>query len=38
VRSKDVTAAKQELLALARTMENEGKIILKLEADDDLSV
>ncbi len=38
VRSKDVTAAKQELLALARTMENEGKIILKLEADDDLSI
>jgi flagellar motor switch protein FliG len=38
VRSKDVAAAKQELLALARTMENEGKIILKLEPDDDLSV
>ena len=38
VRSKDVSAAKQELLALAQKMESEGKIILKLEADDDISV
>jgi flagellar motor switch protein FliG len=38
VRSKDVVAAKQVLLTLARTMESEGKIILKLEADDDFSV
>ncbi len=38
VRSKDVNGAKQALLTLARTMEAEGKILLKLEAEDDLSV
>jgi flagellar motor switch protein FliG len=38
VRGKDVSAAKQALLTLARTMESEGKILLKLEADDDLAV
>ncbi len=38
VRGKDVSAAQQELLTLARKMEAEGKIILKIEADDDLTV
>ncbi len=38
VRSKDVMAARQALLAQARTMESEGKIILKMESDDDFSV
>ena len=38
VRSKDVGAAKQALLTLARKMESEGKILLKLEADDDLAI
>ena len=38
VRSKDVSSAKQELLALAQKMESEGKIMLKLEADDDNAV
>ncbi len=38
VRGKDVSAAQQELLALARKMEAEGRIILKMEADNDLTV
>jgi flagellar motor switch protein FliG len=38
VRSKDVTRAQQELLVLARTLESEGKMTLKLEADDELAV
>jgi len=38
VRGRDVSAAQQELLALARKMEDEGKIILKIEADNDLTV
>lgn len=38
VRGKDVAQAKQELLALAQKMESEGKIILKIEADDDFAV
>jgi flagellar motor switch protein FliG len=38
VRNKDVSGAKQALLALARKMESEGKILLKLEVDDDLAV
>ena len=38
VRSKDVMGARQALLALARTMEDEGKIILKMESDDDFAV
>ena len=37
-RSKDVSAAQQELLALAGRLEAEGKIILKLEPDNDLTV
>ncbi len=38
VRGRDVTAAQQELLALARKLEAEGKIMLKLEGDDELAV
>ncbi len=38
VRMKDVGLAQQELLALARQLESEGKMILKMEADDDLAV
>ena len=38
VRGKDVSAAQQELLAMARKMESEGRIILKIEADNDLTV
>jgi flagellar motor switch protein FliG len=38
VRSKDVMGARQSLLALARTMEDEGKIILKMESDDDFAI
>jgi len=38
VRSRDVGGAKQALLTLARKMESEGKILLKLEPDDDLTV
>ena len=38
VRSRDVAAAQQELLALASKLEGEGKIVLKVETDNDLSV
>ncbi|MHB1698695.1 MAG: flagellar motor switch protein FliG [Acidobacteriaceae bacterium] len=38
VRGRDVSAAQQELLALARKLESEGKIILKAEADDDFTI
>ncbi|WP_255550706.1 flagellar motor switch protein FliG [Granulicella sp. dw_53] len=38
VRGKDVAGAKQTLLTLARTMEAEGKLMLKLEVNDDLAV
>ncbi|MDE3106352.1 MAG: flagellar motor switch protein FliG [Acidobacteriota bacterium] len=34
VRSRDVSQAKQELLALAQKLEAEGKIMLRLEAED----
>ncbi|SFS17351.1 flagellar motor switch protein FliG [Granulicella pectinivorans] len=34
VRSKDVHAAQQELLQLARRLESEGKIVLRVEAED----
>lgn len=36
VRGRDVTAAQQEILSLARTLEAEGKIMLKVESGDDL--
>ena len=38
VRGKDVSAAQQELLALANRLEAEGKMILKMESMDDLAV
>ncbi len=38
VRMKDVSLAQQELLALARQLESEGRMILKMGADDDLAV
>lgn len=38
VRSRDVAVAQQEMLSLARKLEAEGKIILKLESGDDLMV
>ena len=38
VRGRDVSAAQQEMLALARKMDEEGKIILKIETDNDLTV
>jgi len=38
VRMKDVGKAQQELLALARQLESEGKMMLKMEVDDDLTV
>ncbi len=34
VRSKDVAAAQQELLTLAKKLESEGKIVLRLEPED----
>jgi len=37
-RAKDVAAAQQELLNLARKLEAEGKIVLKLEGPDDITV
>jgi flagellar motor switch protein FliG len=38
VRGRDVTAAQQELLALAQKLEADGKIVLKLEPDNDLTL
>jgi len=38
VRMKDVGLAQQELLSLARQLESEGKMMLKMGADDDLAV
>jgi flagellar motor switch protein FliG len=38
VRMKEVGRAQQELLALARQLESEGRMILKMEVDDDLAV
>ena len=34
VRGKDVAAAQQELLALARKLESEGKMVLRVEAEE----
>lgn len=36
VRTREVTGAQQEILSLARRLEAEGKVILKLEQGDDL--
>jgi flagellar motor switch protein FliG len=38
VRMKDVGIAQQELLALARQLESEGRMMLKMGADDDLAI
>ena len=38
VRGKDVTAAQQELLAVARNLEAEGKVILRMESDGDFAI
>ena len=38
VRMRDVGAAQQELLSLARQLEGEGRMILKMEVDDDLAI
>jgi len=38
VRTKDVARAQQELLVLAHSLEAEGRITLKFEADDELAV
>ncbi|HZY61074.1 MAG TPA: flagellar motor switch protein FliG [Edaphobacter sp.] len=38
VRTREVTIAQHEILNLARKLENEGKIILKIEQGDDLLV
>jgi flagellar motor switch protein FliG len=38
VRMRDVGKAQQELLTLARQLESEGKMMLKMEVDDDLAV
>ncbi len=38
VRGKDVNAAQQELLALAQRLEAEGKMQLKMETDNDVTV
>ncbi|MGA7521642.1 MAG: flagellar motor switch protein FliG [Acidobacteriaceae bacterium] len=38
VRGREVAGAQQEILALARTLEAEGKVILKLEQGDDFIV
>ncbi len=38
VRARDVGVAQQELLLLANKLESEGKMVLKVETDNDLSV
>jgi flagellar motor switch protein FliG len=38
VRTKEVARAQQEMLVLAHSLESEGRITLKLEADDELAV
>jgi flagellar motor switch protein FliG len=38
VRMRDVGLAQQELLAVARQLESEGRMMLKMEAEDDLTV
>jgi flagellar motor switch protein FliG len=38
VRMKEVGLAQQELLTLARQLESEGRMMLKMGADDDLAV
>ncbi len=38
VRMRDVSHAQQELLGMARQLESEGRMILKMEVDDDIAV
>jgi flagellar motor switch protein FliG len=38
VRMRDVSHAQQELLGLARQLESEGRMILKMEVDDDIAI
>ena len=38
VRMRDVGAAQQELLTLARQLESEGRMILKMEVEDDFAI
>ena len=38
VRGRDVNAAQQDLLALAHRLEAEGRIVLKMEADNDITL
>ena len=38
VRMRDVGAAQQELLGLARQLESEGRMILKMEVEDDFAI
>ncbi|MHB1021416.1 MAG: flagellar motor switch protein FliG [Acidobacteriaceae bacterium] len=38
VRMREVAAAQQEMLQLARRLESEGKIILKVESDNDFAI
>jgi flagellar motor switch protein FliG len=36
VRSREVAAAQQEILTLARKLEADGKVVLKLETGDEM--
>ncbi|ADV82619.1 flagellar motor switch protein FliG [Terriglobus saanensis] len=38
IRGRDISQAQQEMLALARRLDAEGKIILKMEADSDITL
>jgi len=38
IRGRDVSAAQQEILQLARKLEAEGKLVLRLEGDNDLTI
>jgi flagellar motor switch protein FliG len=38
VRMREVAAAQQEMLQLARKLETEGKIILKVESENDFAI
>jgi flagellar motor switch protein FliG len=38
VRGRDVQQAQQQLLAVARQLESEGKVVLKVEAENEFAV
>jgi len=38
VRGKDVVKAQQDMLAVARSLEAQGRIVLRLEAESELAV